>query len=245
MWYKLCLVALFLTGLAWADDKADYERTQVEIQQMTRNLGQLQANKSYKEALRLQVQIADLSQKALDIALSSAELSNAKAWQYHAKTLKNVGHTEAALKALDNYFKTPLLDRNAQRDGWKKRAEIYARARDDKRALKAYEKALSLADDPRDAFALRRDIASRQIRMSEPDEALKQAQKMELLIDKMEASQRLRAQRNLQSLLVRIYRELGDATATRLAKFRELELRREMLQEEIDHFDQRYPDDQQ
>jgi tetratricopeptide (TPR) repeat protein len=243
MWFKVCLLALLVIGTVWADDKADYERSKIDVQERMRELNRAHGLKSYEQAMKLQGEVAAMSRKALEFALKSPDIQDSGAWRFHSDTLRDSGFTEEALVALDAYFKTPLLDRNGKREGWKRRSQIYKRAGDMAQAQAALERALRLADKPNDEFNLRRDLANHFLKEQKPDAAFEQTTQMTSILSKLEADRHLSAQRDLQSVLQRVYEELGNAAAARQAKYEVLKLRLKLLQEEVDGFDARYPED--
>ena len=240
---RVCLLALLITGLTLADDRADYEHKKVDIQEQKRILNKYHSDRQYPQAIEQQKVVAKLADEALQIALNSAEIPNAPAWKYQADIMNEVGYADEALKAIDEYMKTPLLDRRGQMEGWKKRAQIYRRAKDFAKAKEATMKAFELADNPRDRFNLRRDIANADVRERQLTEATAEAKAMEMLLPEIEVDKAVQAQRDLEGLRVRIYRETGNAAAAREAKLKELELRKVLLDKELEDFDSKYPVD--
>ena len=63
------------------------------------------------------------------------------------------------------------------------------------------------------------------------------------MIPELEAEKRTNAQRDLQSILVKTYRDLGESEKAREAKLEELRLKKELLDREIEEFDRDYPKD--
>ena len=237
----ICLLALLTTGLLLADDRADYDRLKVELQEQKRILNRYHSDRDYAEAISQQDLIAENSRKALDMALKSAEIGNAGAWEFHARMLRDVGLTEEALRAVDEYLKTPLLERAKQKNAWKMKAQIYRRAKDHSAAEAAYRKAISLADEAHERFNLTRDIAGLKLRDSKVSEAQALAQQLRTMLAEIEAKRQASAERSLQGLLIRSYRETGDAEAARAARFKLLELRKAQVEEELAEFDHKYP----
>lgn len=240
---KILVIALFLCGLALADDKSDYENLKNKIGEQRRVLNEYHSNRQYPEAIKLQKEIAELSREALDLALKSPDIDDPGAWNYHANTLRDVGYTEEALKAVDRYMKTPLLKRNGFREGWSKRAGIYKKQRDYDKAQDCYQKALQYAESPKEKFQILKDQANLYLRQAEPKKALSKAKEAEGVIPNLEAEKRTNAQRELQSILVKTYRDLGESEKAREAKLKELQLKKERLDQEIQEFDRDYPKD--
>ena len=240
---KILVIALFLCGLAVADDKSDYENLKNKIGDQRRVLNEYHSNRQYPEAIKLQKEIAELSREALDLALRSPDIDDPGAWNYHANTLRDVGYTEEALKAVGRYMKTPLLKRNGFREGWSKRAGIYKKQRDYDKAQDCYQKALQYAESPKEEFQILKNQANLYLRQAEPKKALSKAKEAEEMIPELEAEKRTNAQRDLQSILVKTYRDLGESEKAREAKLEELRLKKELLDREIEEFDRDYPKD--
>jgi tetratricopeptide (TPR) repeat protein len=238
---KFFLVCLLLCGPAVADDQSDYESLKNTIGEQRRVLNEYHSNRQYPEAIKLQKEIAELSRQALELALKSPDIDDPGAWNYHANTLRDVGYTEEALKAVDRYMKTPLLKRNGYREGWTKRAGIYKKQRDYDRAQDCYRKALQYAESPKEEFQIVKNQANLCLRQAQPRKALSKAEEAGALIEQLELNRRTQAQRDLQSILVKIYRDLGDSERARAAKLKELELKKALLDLEIQNFDIDYP----
>jgi len=238
---KLFLISLLLSGLAVADDKSDYESLKNKIGEQRRVLNEYHSNRQYPEAIKLQKEIAELSRQALELALKSPDIDDPGAWNYHANTLRDVGYTEDALKAVDRYMKTPLLKRSGFREGWSKRAGIYKKQRDFETAQECYRKALQYAESPKEKFQILKSQANLYLRQAEPRKALSKADEAGALIDQLEVDQRTQAQRDLQSILVKTYRDLGESEKARTAKLKELELKKALLDLEIQNFNTDYP----
>lgn len=236
------IILLLLTGLAVADDRSEYEELKLKISEQKRELSRFHGDRQYTEAMKSQKEIAELSRQALEVALKSPEIDNANAWNYHAKMMKEVGYFDEALEAVSKYLKTPLLKRNGFREGWSTRADIYKRRGDYEQAQKCYQKALQYADSPRERFQLAKQEANLYLKEAQPKKALDKIQDAEKLIPQIEEQHRLNAQRDVESILVKAYRDLDDATKARAAKYKVLELRRELLNAEIEKFNSEYPE---
>ena len=241
---KILFISLLLSGLAVADDKSDYESLKNKIGEQRRVLNEYHSNRQYPEAIKLQVEIAELSRQALELALKSPDIDDPGAWSYHANTLRDVGYTEEALKAVDRYMKTPLLKRSGFREGWSKRAGIYKKQRDYDRAQDCYRKALQYAESPKEEFQILKNQANLYLRQAEPHKALSKANEAEAIIPKLEAERQTQAQRDLQSILMKTYRDLGESEKARTAKLKELELKKVLLDLEIQNFDTDYPNEE-
>lgn len=229
----VCLLILLLTCLGLADNKADYEHKLADIQEQKRLLNDYHLSRRYSDAIAQQRVIAEKSEEALKLARRSTEISDDEAWIFHADVLRDIGYSEQALKALEDYLNLPLLDQKKRMEGWKRRAQILRRAKNFEQAKSAYEKAYALAEVPRDEFYLRRELAGLEIAERKLTEAGVEAKAMEAMLPRINESERLRAQRDLQGLLARLYKESGDAAAAHQAKIRELRLRRDLLDKEI------------
>ncbi len=241
MWIRILFIALLLFGLGWADDQADYDRLKASIQEQKRKLNKEHSLRHYGEAMATQKVLADLSNQALQLALKSPQIGDSGAWNYHADTLKDAGLHQEALEAVTKYLATPLLDRNGFRNGWRKRSQIYKRLGQPERALECLEQALTFSDDPRDQFYVYRDRANIHLDEAQPEDALRSAQKMTPLADTVDEKHHLSVSRDLQSTLVRVHKELGNAGEARQARRKEWELRKEILDADLANFDQKYP----
>lgn len=238
----MTLVALLLTGWTFADDRSDYDAKKVEVEAQKRVLNEYHKLRNYPKAIEAQKEIAKLSQAALELALKSPQINNSGAWSYHADALIAAGLSDAALVALNNYFKTPLLDRNGHMNGWRKRAQIYRRASQHEMATKAYQQALVYASTPRDKFNLMRDQSNLYLELAETDHALKTTEQMPVLIQRMETDKQSAAQRDYQGILSRIYKDAGNATLARAAKLEELKMKLMLLNLEVQDFPSKYPE---
>ena len=241
---KLFLISLLLSGLAVADDKSDYEGLKNKIGEQRRVLNEYHSNRQYSDAIKLQKEIAELSRQALELALESPDIDDPGAWNYHANTLRDVGYTEEALKAVDRYMKTPLLKRSGFREGWSKRAGIYQKQRDYQTAQECYRKALKYAESPKEKFQILKSQANLYLRQAEPQKALTKADEAAALIEQLEADRRTQAQRDLQSIMIKVFRDLGESEKARTAKLKELELKKALLDLEIQNFDSDYPEEE-
>ena len=244
MWIRICLLALLLLGISGADERSDYDRLKLDITEHKRELNQLHSKRDYKQAMLLQEKIAGLASQALELGLKSTDVKNRGVWIHYADVMKDLGRPEEALKAIDSYMKTPLLDRNGQRNGWRKRFEIYRKNEDYAKAEQALERALSLADKASDGFAYRRDMANLKLKMGRPQEALQQAEAMKAQIADMESAQRLRSESQYRATLVRIYEETGDSQRAEEARRRELQLKVELAERALDDFEVSFPSGQ-
>jgi tetratricopeptide (TPR) repeat protein len=243
MWIRLALLALLLTGLALADDRADYDLLKLKISEQRRVLGRYHHDRQYDKALKVQEEVAELSRQALELALRSPEIQDSDAWKYHANILRDAGYTEEALEAVDQYMKTPLLKRNGFREGWTKRAEIYKRQLNYPKAQECLAKAMEYTNSPRERFQLLKTQAQLYLKQAEHENALEKAVLAQKLVADIEEAHRLNARRDMQSLFVKIYREMGESEKARDAKLKELELRQELLNKEIEQFNWEYPED--
>lgn len=235
------IALLALTATTLADEQARYEKIRVEIEEQKRALNQYHRLRDYPSAMERQKEIAMLSRTALELALRSPDISNSRAWKAHANALAEAGLSVDALAALDEYLKTPLLDRSGHLGAWRKRAQIYRRAREDGKALAAYEGALQFVDNPRDRFHILKEQARILLDASNPAGAQELAQKMADLIPRVEEPRQKNFRRDYQSLMTRIFKASGQAGPAREAKWEELKLRLELLQEELERFPQRFP----
>lgn len=241
MWIRILLVFFIFSGLCWADDQADYDQIKAKIQEQKRELGRHHSRRHFAEAMATQKEIASLSKEALELALKSPHIGDAGAWNYHAGTLNDAGLHQQALEAVTRYLATPLLDRNGFRNGWRKRAQIYRRQANWDEALKCLDKALTFSDEARDKFYVYRDRAHIQLDQAEPESALRESEKMASVVESVEEKHRKAAQRDLQSTLVRVHRELGNAEQARTARRREMEFKKEILEFDLAHFDEKFP----
>lgn len=241
MFKNLALMALLLTGIALADDLSDYDNLKTRINEQRRVLRELHSNRQYSEAIQMQEAIAKLSNQALELALKSPEIDAPGAWKYHANTLREVGYTEEALQAVDAFMQTPLLKRNDFREGWTRRAEIHKRARDYQKAQDCYRQALQYSETPNEKFQIIKNQAELELKEAKPDRALERVKEAQVYLPELEPQRRTQAERTLQWLLVKIHKEAGNADAARAAKFKELELRKQILEQEIERFDADYP----
>ena len=241
MFLKIALLTLLLTGLVLSDDRADYDLLKLKVSEQRRVLGQHHQNRQYTEAVRAQEKIAKLSREALKIALSSPDIPNSDAWRYHANVMRDSGYTEDALEAVSQFLKTPLLRRSGFREGWMKRADIYQKQLDYPMAQDSLAKALDYADTPPEQFQILKTQARLYLKAADTERALSRALSAEKLLADIEQEHRLNAQRDLQSPLIKVYRELGESEKAREAKLKELELRRELLNKEIEKFNSEYP----
>lgn len=241
MWIKTALVGLLLTGIAFADDRADYDALKNQISEQRRSLNRFDRDKDYTNAMKTQKELAESAKEALKIALDSPDIDDAEAWMYNVNVLKDAGYYEESLKALDQYFKTPLLKRSRHREGWTKRAWIYKRLEESDKAELAYAKALGYAETPRERFHIYREQANLLLQEGEAKKALPKVEAAQELVPQIEEERRLNAERDLQSLWVRTYKALGQADQARQAKQRELELRQLLLNQEIKRFEDEYP----
>ena len=240
MTVRLLLLCLLLSLPLSADQQADYDRLKTDIAEQKRTLSKFEKQGRYTEAIPLQDSIAKLAQSALDIALASPEIGDASAYSYYVGVLKDVGKTEQALAALGAYQELPLLERDQLVEVWRKRAEIYRKAGDD-RALDSYRKGAEATDKPRERGWFQIDAARMLVDLGRPDEALAEISKLPQLIATLEPAQQESLERDRQSVLEKAYREKGDAALAREAKKREIELRLLVLQRELAEFDQKYP----
>jgi len=242
MWTKLALIAFLLTGLALADDRSEYELLKLKISEQRRVLGLHHHDRQYSQAIAVQKEIAELSRQALDVALDSPKIQDSGAWIHHANVLRDTGYTEEALEAVDHYMKTPLLKRNGFRQGWTKRSDIYKRQLDFDKAQECLDHALEYAESPRERFHLIKAQAKLHLEQAQPENALAKALVARKLVTEIDENHRLNAERDMQSMLVKVYRDLGEAEKAREAKWKELELRRELLDQEIERFNSEYPE---
>jgi tetratricopeptide (TPR) repeat protein len=241
MWTKLALITFLLTGLVLADDRSEYELLKLKISEQRRVLGRHHHDRQYTEAMEVQKEIAELSRQALAVALESPDIQDSGAWNHHANVLRDAGYTEEALEAVDQYMKTPLLKRNGFREGWTKRADIYKRQLDFNKAHECLGQALEYADSPRERFHILKSQANLYLKQAQPQNALAKVLVARKLISKMDENRRLNAERDVQSIFVKVYRDLGAGEKAREAKWKELEFRRELLDQEIERFNSEYP----
>ena len=240
---RLALLSLLLTGLVLADDRSNYEMLKLQISEQRRVLGRYHQDRQYPEAMKVQKEIAELSRLALDLALRSPDIGDAGAWKDHANVLKDAGYPQQALEAIDQYMKTPLLKRNGFREGWTKRADIYKRENEFDKAHNCLDRAMKYADEPREQFQILKTQANLFLKQADPQKALAKVMAANKLVPEIEEKHRLNAERDIQSLFVKTYKDLGASEKARVAKLKELELRRELLDEEIEHFNSDYPEE--
>lgn len=236
----LCLVLLLLTCLGSADDKTDYQRRLAEVQEQKKLLNETHRARRYSEAPALQESAARKSEETLKFARASAEIPDDVAWMAHIELLRDIGYSDQALTELDSYLRLPL-DLRKQMEGWKRRAQVLRGQRNFVLAQSAYEKAYSLAEQPLDEFTLRRELAGMLVAERQIDGAQSEIEAMEALLERLDEAQQLRASRDLQNLLARVYKEQGDRAAAHQAKLRELQLRRELLDREIQELEKSAP----
>lgn len=241
MFIRICLLALFTIGIALADDRYEYDRLKLEIQEQKRALNRHHSMKEYREAIVIQDKIAKLAGKALKLGLASPEIKDRGVWSYHADIMKDVGRNTDALEAVDAYMKTPLLNRNGRRHGWRKRYEIHKRSQDFKRAERALGRSLSFTDRVSDRFNSHRDLANLKLKSGSADSALDQANKMKALLGEFDEERRPSAQKTYQATLVKIYEEMGNASGARDARWNELKLKVLLTRRELDNFEQAFP----
>lgn len=241
MLIRCLLVTLVISGLAWADDIATYDRLKLEIQEQKRTLQRHHNSRDYATATRIQNEIAAISDKALQLGLDSPDIKDRTAWSYRADVMRDIGRYQDALKAIDSYMASPLLDREGTRQGWRKRYDVYKRMDDLESAEKALTQAIAYADKVNDRFYHRRDMANLKIKMGAPAQALTVTQEMVGLVSEFEAARQDKAQRDYQSTLVKIYEEIGKADEAREARRRELELSVKVAQKTLDDFEVSFP----
>ncbi len=231
---------VFLALPLIADPQSDYERLKADIAEQKRALTRYERQHLYAQALALQDTIAASSQRALEIALQSPEISDASAYSFHVGVLRDAGKTELALAALDAYAVLPLLEREQLAEVWRRRAEIY-RVAGDEQALACYRRAGELVGKPREVGWYKLDAARMLLDLGRPDQALAEIATLPQLMATLDPAQQDSMERDRQSVLERAYREKGDAAGARLAKRSEMELRLRILQRELAEFDQKYP----
>ena len=241
MWFKTCLLALLLTGLVAADAREDYDQLKDKIRQQRRVLNEYHSRKDYAEAARLKNQVKGLLDEALELGKKAPEVSQASLWNYHSSNLKDLGYFELALTAMENYLKSPLLDRNGFRDGWRKKAQIYRQTGDLESGGKAFERALTYAEKPQDQFGLRRELVNLGLKTSNREACDAQLQKMRELLPTLETDRQLKSEIDLVTLGGRVYRQFGESQLAREAKKREMTLRKQLLERELENFEAHYP----
>lgn len=228
----LCFLIGLLVSFAVADVKAGYEQQKADIQEQKRVLNRLHMERRYEEAMAQQKAVVALSEDALRSVLKSTDVPVGEAWLFHADILRDVGLTDQALQALDSYMRTPSLTREEQLQGWKKRTQIYRRARSLELYRAAFAEAYALADQPKEKFRLRMDRAGFELGEHNVTEAEEEIEPLRRLLLETDEEDRLSLERDLQSLLVRLYKENGDEVEWRKARQRELEVRIQLLERE-------------
>lgn len=241
MWIRICLAAFFLTTLASADQREAYDRIRDEIRETRRTLNEAHSQRDYVEATRLQKQIRRLLEEALKTGRETPDVSQASLWNFQADTLRDIGYPDEALRALENYLKTPLLDRNGFRNAWKKRGRLHQRMDNSDKARRAWERALTFADPPQERLAIQKELAQLALRNSDQAACYALLQQMESSLKSLDNTRRLRAAHQLESLKVRAYRKFGDADLARTAKKQELLLKKQLLEHELESFEANYP----
>ncbi len=241
MLIRCLLLTVLISTVAWADDLANYDRLKLDIQEAKRTLQRHHNARDYATATRVQNEIAGLADKALQLGLQSPDIKARRAWSYQADVMRDIGRYQEALKALDAYMASPLLDRDGTRQGWRKRYDIYKRMEDNEAAEQALLKAISLADKVNDRFYHRRDLANLRLKRGQSAQALEVAKEMEQLLGQFESDRQTRVQRDYHSTLAKLYEEAGQAREAQESRRRELELSVKLAQRTLEDFERSFP----
>lgn len=237
------LFVLLTVASTQADERARYDQMKVDINELKRELGEAHKLRRYPSAIELQEELTAAAQAAFQFAQETPGFHERGARIFYVDNLMAAGRYEAALEQLDIFLKTPLLERGGFREGWRKKSKIYQRLDDVQRTKESLLKALSYADDPHQQVQLTRELAQLELKQQNYESAEELARDIKELLPEVRGEQQLNAELGYLSLLVKLFRETDQTAEARAARLEEMKLRRRKLDQEINHFSHRYPED--